>query len=440
MTEARDQPWFTEDEVEAYAGFLAGPGEGSQRNFRVLIDTVGEGLDATVPDAPLRKLVARAIESTGADRCILMLSDGAALQVRVALDASGRDLGADLVMSRSIPERVVKEGKPISARVAGDGQVLDLTKSAAALKLREVMCAPLRARGKVLGAVYVDSKVTRGARGDAELLLFYAQAGIMGLALENHRLFREAFDAQDVKRQIQTAREIQRRLFPRSPTTYGTTQFAGVNETSARVGGDYFDYLPVDLDRIGIGIGDVAGHGVAPALMMSDLRGHLRSFLLTRRRLDGIYGVLNQVLCSELAEGMFVGLFAGLYDQAKRVLQYQNAGHVAPILYRPRSDETELLEPTAPAMGLFEDLTAGPPHERPVSEGDYLVCYTDGVTDRPDPAGETYGLDRMLRAIRGAARASSDATLVMEAIRADSTAHARGRPLRDDFTLLVVRF
>ncbi|MHC4548836.1 MAG: PP2C family protein-serine/threonine phosphatase [Planctomycetota bacterium] len=438
---ARDKrPWFTEADVDYYAEFLTGPTEEVQHSLRTLLATVSEILGETDLEALLRKLVEHAIETTRAERGILLLREEGTLRVRLALDRDGRDLGVQPPMSRTIPQKVLREGRPVIARVSTDHQVLDLSQSAAALRLRQLMCAPLRARGETIGTIYVDSTLSGTPHTDADLAIFHAQAGLMGLAIENHRLFRVAWEARDVQQQLAVARHIQQRLFPESPAAFGRTEVAGLSLISAQVGGDYFDYLPLDHERVALCIGDVSGHGVAPALVMSDVRGYLRSLLQTRGVLDGVYATMNEALRDELHEGMFVALFVAVHDPARGVLAYQNAGHAAPILYRPATDTFQEIPPSGPALGLFDEVRAEPCPTLPVQENDCLVCYTDGVTDRPNPAGELYGAERLKQSLRRALRAGASVAEVAEAVRSDSGAHAGGRPLRDDFTLLIARF
>jgi len=440
VADQRGIPWFSEDDVRYYTQFLSGPAEDTHQNFKTLLATVSEVLGQTDLDALLKKLVQHALQSTQSERGILLLADKDKLHVRVAMDREGRDLGATPPMARSVPEAVFREGRPIIRSVSGEHEVLDLSQSATALRLRQVMCAPLRARGKALGAIYVDSTLGRQPHTAADLKLFHAQSGLMGMAVENHRLFQEAFDARDVQRQLAVARDIQQRLYPKSPWVVGGAEFAGLSEISAQVGGDYFDFLPLDDGRAALGIGDVSGHGIAPALIMSDVRARLRSLLQTQGTMAGMYGILNQALCAELAEGMYVALFVAAYDPEQRVLEYQNGGHVAPRLYSSRADRIRPIEPNAPALGLFDDMSAGPCPTLKVDENDCLVCFTDGVVDRPDPDGELYGIERLEGVIRRVARAGATAAEVAAEIRADSESHAHARPLRDDFTLLVVKF
>lgn len=437
MEVSGDHPWFTEEDVKSYAAYL-GTGEDGQRHFRTLLATVSEVLGETDLDALLRKLVEHAVLTTHSDRGILLLDEGEGLAVRVALDSKRADLGHDPQMAHSVAATVYREGKPIIRSVAGDQEILDLSKSAALLGLRQVMCAPLRARGRAIGAIYVDSTLRGPPRTETDLKLFHAQAGLMGMAVENHRLFQEAWNARDVQRQLEVARDIQRRLYPASPQTLLGCGLAGLNSISARVGGDYFDYWPLENDRFALGIGDVSGHGIAPALIMSDVRARLRSLLNVQESLGGVHATINAALCEELAEGMYVALFVAVCDPARGILEYWNAGHSPPLLIRAGAGRVEEIPATTPALGLFSGLTAGSCRLE-VGKGDTLVCYTDGVIDRPDAEGEMYGPDRLKEVVQRAAVADASAADVVAAVQADSAAYAHGRPLRDDFTLLVAR-
>ena len=440
MSQPEGRPWFTEEDVDYYVNFLASPSGGEHESFRTLLATVSEVLGETDFDALLSKLVQHALGTTHAERGILLLLEKGQLVTHVALDAEGNDLGIDPPMAHTVADGVCREGAPVIKSVNDQHQVLDLSHSAASLRLRQVMCAPLRARGKILGVIYVDSTLRGPPLTENDLRLFHAQAGLMGLAVENHRLFREAWEARDMQRQVKVAREIQEKLYPAAPWLAGPMEFAGLNEISAQVGGDYYDYLSIDGERAALGIGDVSGHGIGPALIMSDVRARLRSTLHSTATLGGVYGVMNQALCEELVDGMYVSLFIAVYNPAQRTLEYQNAGHVPPLLYHPESDTLTPITANAPALGLFDEFSAGPCPTITIKPGSYLVCYTDGITDRPNDADEFYSSSRLEDLVRRAAQPGTSAADVAEAIRADSHAFASGRPLRDDLTVLVARF
>ena len=435
-----ENPFFTREDLERFAECLTGDSDRDQRSFRALLQTVGEVLGETKLDALLVRLVDRTIQTTRTERAILLLVEEDGLKVRIARDAQGRNLGPDIQLSRTIPQQVLKSERPVQARVSGEGEPLDLTHSVASMRLRQVMCAPVRARGRTLGVIYADSTLSGPAFTMADLMLFHALAGLMGMAIENNRLFHATVEAREMSHQLRVARDIQRRLLPETPVRFGTTVLAGLSEASDRVGGDYFDYFPIDTQRVGLSVGDVSGHGIGPALIMSNVRAHLRRLLQTRSSLGGLYGLMNRALCADLTDGMFVSLFVAVYHPDRMVLEFQNAGHTAPILYRPGDDRIKEIPSNAPALGIIDDISAGPCPSIPVKRGDFLVCYTDGVTERRNRKGELFGEQRVLDLVRNSIRGGADLAGVVRAVREACEEQAEGLPPRDDVTLVAAQF
>jgi serine phosphatase RsbU (regulator of sigma subunit) len=434
-------PWYSQEELSAFSEFLTGDSERDQRNFRTLLATVTELLGEPDIELLLRKLLAHAIETTRSERGILLLLDSRGeLEIRISQDFRGHDLGPHPPMSRTIPQSVIREGRPVLSRVSGDGDVLEMTQSVAAMRLRQVMCAPLRARGKTLGAIYVDSTLRGPPQSLADLMLFHAQAGLMGLALESHRLMRQQFEMQAIRQQLRLARKIQQKLLPESPSQFSGLRLAGISEASDQVGGDYFDYFSLDIERTGLSVGDVSGHGVASALIMANVRATLRSLLLTRGSLGGVYGLMNRALCNDLSEGRFVSLFVAVFDPRQMTLEFQNAGHPAPILYTPESGEMIEIESNAPALGILDEISAGPCPTIPVRKGDWLITYTDGVTEAHDADRQLYGDERLKALIRRTITPESKPDDLMGAVQNELREWSAGRAQGDDVTLVAAHF
>jgi len=433
------RPWFSRAELDRFADFLTGDHARDQANITTLLETVAEALGQTDLERLLRRLVDRAIRTTGAERGILLLFEGEELRVRLARDQAGNDLGPEPRMSRKVPAAVAATGAPVIERVGVDADWLGLTESVAAIRLRQVMCAPLRVRGRTLGVLYVDGKAGGPEPHPSDLMLFHTQTGLLAMAIENHRLLAEAIETRAMREQLRVAREIQRRLLPAGPARLAGLELAGTSEPFERVGGDYFDYFPLDPNRVGLTIADVSGHGVGPALVMSNVRAHLRTLLETRRTLGGVYGLMNRALCTDLANGMFVSLFVAVYDAKERRLEFQNAGHNAPVVYTPATGRFLQIPSNAPAFGILNDISAGPCPAVRFQPGDWLVCYTDGVTEAPGPGGELFGEERLHATIREHAKDGARAEDLLNALRERLAAHMEGRPPRDDVTLLVAR-
>ena len=437
--ERHHSPWFSQEELGRFAEFLTGDSARDQRNFMTLLATVTEVLGEPDFDKLLNKLVDHAIMTTRAERGILLLLKDGELGMRVARDKKRQTL-EDINPSRTICKMVLERDRPVFERVSDEHEGRTISQSVAAMRLRQVMCAPLRARGKMLGVIYVDSTLSGPAPKPADLVLFHAQAGLMGMAIQNHRLLHETIAAREMDHQLMIARSIQHGLLPESPTMFGTMEAAGYSEPSSRVGGDYFDYFGVDGGRMGVSVGDVSGHGIGPALIMSNVRAHLRSLLFTRRSLGGLYGMMNRALCQDLSDGMFVSLFVALYDPKSGILEFQNAGHVSPLIYSPKSDTFRVIHSNAPALGLIDEMSAGPCPSVRVEPGELLVAYTDGVTEMHNRDDVLFGEERIRESIRKAVRADGGPEQIVQTIRKDAEAHADGLPPRDDVTMVVTRF
>lgn len=438
--ELSDSSWFRPDELSSYAKFLTGDSSQDQRSFTTLMEMIGEMISEPNYRTLLRRMVSTILRLNDAERGILLLRRGDRYVTRVAIDADGGDLGEAPPVAKSVIDGVIRTGKPIIERVDGSHQVLDLSHSVAAMRLRQLMCAPLRAGGETLGVIYVDSRLVGVPRTHEDLSLFNAQAGLLAMAIMNQRLLRETLATREMQHELQTARQIQTGLLPVSPTTHAGIELAGRSDPSSRVGGDYFDFIPIDQDRCALVIGDVSGHGIGPALIMANVRAHLRSLILTRGKLIGLYGFMNRALCEDLTNGMFVSLFVGLYDAKTRKLEFQNAGQIPPVVYSPENDEFSAIDSTAPALGVIDDISAGPCPSKSIRPGEYLICVTDGVTEAPSEGGELYGEERLKSVIRQLAREGAAPAAIVERIREDVTKFRGSIPARDDVTISVARF
>jgi transcriptional regulator with GAF, ATPase, and Fis domain len=231
-------PFFSREELTRFAECLTGDADRDQRCFRALLATVAEVVGETDLDTLLRRLVDHTVETTGTERGLLLLLEDGELQIRTARGKGGVDLTSKPVLSRTVPEKVLRTDQPLLARVGSQGEVLDLTRSVASMRLRQVMCAPVKARDRTLGVIYADSTMTGPPLTPADLMLFHAPAGLMGMAIENNRLFHATLEAREMSNQLRVAREIQQRLLPVTPARYARAELAGVSEPSDRVGGD----------------------------------------------------------------------------------------------------------------------------------------------------------------------------------------------------------
>jgi len=235
--------------------------------------------------------------------------------------------------------------------------------------------------------------------------------------------------------ELEIAKQVQARLFPQTLPPLQSLDYAGVCIQARQVGGDYYDFLNLGQERLGLVIGDISGKGIAAALMMANLQANLRSQCAIavdqpRRLLQSV----NQLFYENTTESSYATLFFAEYDDRAKRLRYANCGHLSALLLR--SDDTlERLDSTCTVLGLFNEWDCSIVESR-LFPGDTLALYTDGVTESFNDAGEEFGEGRLVEALRRYRQSSPQALLasVVDEVRRFSP-HEQ----YDDITLIVAK-
>jgi serine phosphatase RsbU (regulator of sigma subunit) len=198
---------------------------------------------------------------------------------------------------------------------------------------------------------------------------------------------------------LEIARQVQARLFPQTLPTSNTLEYAGMCIQARQVGGDYYDFLNLGQERLGLVVGDIAGKGIAAALLMANLQANLRSqCAIALDQPQQFLRSVNQLFFDNTADSAYATLFFAEYDDKARRLRYANCGHLCALLLR--NDHTlERLDSTCSVLGLFKDWDCSIGECR-LSPGDTLALYTDGVTESFNDMGEEFGEQRLVEALR----------------------------------------
>jgi len=243
-------------------------------------------------------------------------------------------------------------------------------------------------------------------------------------------------DDEPLLQEIAVAASVQRELFPRERPPLRTLDYSGRCIQARTVGGDYYDFLDLGPGRVGFVMADVAGKGVAAALLMANLQGSLHNRTgIDCRDLPVLLAAVNDHLFRHTEADRYATLFFGCYDDNARSLSYVNCGHSAPLLLR-RGGNVERLAATATVLGLFGKWECSVAEAR-MEPGDVLSIFTDGITETTGADGEEFGDDRLLHALQqardlGAVAILSHVEQAVEQFR--STGY-----LQDDLTLVVAR-
>ncbi len=300
------------------------------------------------------------------------------------------------------------------------------------------LAVPIQVEGRARGLLAVADKESRQGVGpfppaDRRTLgLFANQAAI---ALENVRLHLEALEKERLEREMQLAAEIQRRILPKAVPTVPGFDLYGWNRPARQVGGDYFDFLPLQGGRLGLTVGDVSGKGIAAALLVSTLHSAIRLLLDRIEVGPSLLQRLNQHILDSSAPNKFITLLLAELEPASAVLRYLNAGHNPGVLVG-QDGRIVTLGPGGLPLGLMPRATY---REESVElrPGDLLCLYTDGITECMTPEDEEFGLERLTALLREHGRLP----LPELAARIDTTTEsfAHGQPQGDDQTLLLLR-
>ena len=238
---------------------------------------------------------------------------------------------------------------------------------------------------------------------------------------------------QQHEEELKRAREIQQMLLPSTLPQLAGVQVAGAWQPAREVGGDYFDVIQLDKNRLGICVGDVAGKGITAALLMANLQASFRAFATPEASPQVVCTKLNKFLCANIASGKFVTFFYAVLDADARTLTYENAGHSPGLLLRGNGT-TETLQGGGAVLGALPDWTYQD-YTAQLQPGDQLLLSTDGITEAENANLEEFGDERLLEAARVC---HGSALEIQRAIMQQVTAFCGGN-FRDDATLLVLR-
>ena len=242
----------------------------------------------------------------------------------------------------------------------------------------------------------------------------------------------------DVSQDWMLACAVQQRFMQGLGRIRGSMDYSGRCRQVRALGGDCYDFTPLSGDRVAFVVGDASGKGLSAALMIANVQSSLRTAaLFTGHEPATLLKVVNQQAYSSLPDDRYTTLFYGLFDGAVRTLRYVNAGHNPPVVVRA-DGSVDWLEAGGPPVGMFPDSTYEEKVVR-LEPGDFVIAYTDGVTEATNPGGEAWGVQGLLRAAAGWEPKNSDDAEDLVRLIFNSMDDFSRRCQSDDVTLAVLR-
>ena len=410
-----------------------------------------EGLRALgsgrVLDDVLSLVLDSAIEVTGAERGFIMLANREKqLEFKMARARGKVTLpGRTFETSRKIPETVFATGRLNIVEDLLEHDFAQIHSQTVALGLRHVLCTPLRLvryveraeqRGadEIIGVLYLDSRERGALKSAPALSALETLSAEAALAIENARLYREALEKAKFEQELKVAAAIQQALLPPGNRAGAFFSTAAASIACRAVGGDFYDYVDLPSGQFGFILGDVAGKGSPAALLAAAVLGMFSAEATYQPKASTLITRLNHGLFRRAIESRFLTTFYGMLG-SNGELTYCNAGHNAPLLVS--ASGIRRLETGGVVLGLFDHASFD--EETVVMQpGDYIVLFSDGVTEALNPAGEEFTDERLIECVN--AHLGDSPQDVLDAVLAEVRTFCADATQSDDVTVVMVRF
>ena len=337
-------------------------------------------------------------------------------------------------LPRAVIDRIAlsEEGFEYIANMATDTRV-QYPQESVREGIVSMLSAGMRYKGKPIGVLRVYTEREQ-AFSPLKIDLLKAMAAQAAAAIENARLLDESLQATALEKQVRLAADVQQRMIPQEPPRVPGLDLASVYVPCYELGGDFFDFIPLQQDNLGLAIADVSGKGVPASLIMASVRAFLRAQVDNVYYLYEVVHRINLMLCRDTQLGEFVTLFYGVLDARNLRFTYCNAGHPPALLLR-EGKVTELF-----GDNLVLGVTADEPYEQfliQLNKGDSLLLYTDGLTDAMSFNQERFGRQRLIEAFREAGAVSAD--IVAQHVLWQLRKFVGMAKPTDDVTMIVAR-
>lgn len=406
-----------------------------------IIAVISEVSQALIFHMPLDKLFDHImdvlIQHLPMDRAVLMLKnpETGTFEPKVVRVQSGALRTQSIFVSQTIV-RTAQERR--SSILISDIQADDALKAQASVvqaQIHSAMCVPLAYNDDIIGLVYCDRASLLEQFTENDLRLLTLLANLAANKIENARLIEIQREADRIRRDMVLAAEIQKSFLPRKDPAFEPYDITGSARACRHVGGDYYDFIPIDADRLGLIIADVSGVGASASLLMANLRGALHEKFPERFDLGELTAGLNDFIYSSSDSHCFITFFLGILDRRTHELAYVNAGHNPPLLVG-REGPVRPLEATGLPLGMFPAQEYGQ-RTAALAPGDVVCLYTDGIVESRKEEKEEYGEGRLERRVRELA--ASPAREIMERVFEDVFGFSGCTEAGDDMTLVVVK-
>jgi serine phosphatase RsbU (regulator of sigma subunit) len=411
-----------------------------ERNQR-FVAILGEASRALIYHMTLNDLLGRVADlitqNIPMDRCVLMLKDEksdefAPRMVRIVEDSLKTQ---NVIVSRSILQTAVKTNSSVLVSDIRSDRKLSLQESVVAAQIRSAMCVPMWNNKEIIGLIYSDRTALLGQFSEEDLELLTVLANLAALKIENTHLVEESHEKARLEQELVMAQKIQSNFLPRRDPVFEPYDISGSTRPCHHVGGDYYDFIPVNASEMATVIADVSGHGISAGLLMTSLRSSLHALFPANRDLALLAATLSDTVYENSDSTSFISFFLGVLSRDTGEMCYVNAGHNPPLLLDPGGG-IRSLDGTGFCLGMFPNASYATDRIQ-ISPGEVLCLFTDGIVEGRNGDDEEFGNDRLARQIREYIGLTAQDSIAK--IYEDITKFTASAEPADDLTLVIIK-
>ncbi len=411
------------------------------RSEHRVLEVMKEVSQALILHKPLNELLDHIMDLIGQnlpmDRGVLLLREGNPPQlIPKVIRVNNKNLQSQrFMLSRTIVNMAFQDQLSVLTSDASTDPRFMSRDSIIRSNIHSAMCSPLWNNKEVIGIVYADRISLSEEFGEEDLKMLTLLANLAAVKIENARLIERALEQERMEKEIALAAQIQRDFLPKESPPLESFILHGLNIPCQQVGGDYFDYIPIGPDKLGLVIADVSGKGVSASLLMASLRASLHAEVGSHHRLQDMARKLNDFVCRSSGTSSFITFFYGELDTATGDLRYLNAGHNPPLVLNAKG-RLERLGACGLCLGMFpgSDYEC---HEVRLEPGDAAILYTDGITESRNKAKEEFGEARLIDFVRE--RLDRPPAEIIGQLKTTLYDFSQSKDLDDDMTIVIVK-
>jgi serine phosphatase RsbU (regulator of sigma subunit)/pSer/pThr/pTyr-binding forkhead associated (FHA) protein len=385
----------------------------------------------------LEHIMDRISEHIPMDRGILMLKEGNPAQhiPKVIRINNERLKNEKIQVSQSIINMSINKHSSLLISDVQDDSRFKAQDSILKMNIKSAMCVPLYNNKEIMGLIYADRISLLKPFTDDDLELLTLLANLAAVKIEHSILYEQSIEMEKMEKELELAAQIQKDFLPKKDPDCQKFEITGANVPCYQVGGDFYDFIPIGSNRLGITVADVSGKGVSASLLMASMRARLHAEMNPQYKIDEMTVKLNDFVHGDTASNKFITFFFGELDTNTGEFTYINAGHTPPVVL-DKKGKVRRLESGGFCLGMFPSVQFDV-QKLDFQQEDMVLLFTDGLTECRNTANEELSEEGLIKIIKKHRKLKSQNLL--EKIYEEVDAFTTGTEQMDDMTLVIIK-